>query len=782
MAVIQAIVEVIACAQTEICIFMLSICVHALVFGKYNLFSKGKKGLEQCKAGGGKKTARGGSSSKPSSAKSEAFVTASAASPLVALQAALTDSDLEAAIGHVKTLAEPFRASLEGSPSQAPQRLLQQLIRLALTKGQLPKLAQELCAFGLFSKQMVEWMLSECAQRSDGAALKASVNLARAQGVALTERGYSVLIKGTGNLAESERLFKEAVKAGLGGASLYNAMIDVAGGSCNLKAAERVMAEALEKKLADVVTYNTIIKARLRHHDLRGAHADVAAMRAAGLTPNLITFHELLNASVANGTGTMWKILDEMKASGLQHNLITCSIFLKSIQQASPSGDLEKVLALMDTAEGSMDEVLLSSLCEACIRASRNDLLGSQLRKYRGTNKRVQVKCPHTFGSLIRAYGYIGDLQGLRDAWREMKMRDIVPTSITIGCMVEATVSNDSPEAGWELIHELQATAQTRPLVNTVIYCSVLKGFSHQKRFQQVWAVYQEMISEKIEFSLSTYNLLIDACARKGDMGCVHSLLEEMASKDLAPNIMTYGAILKGYCQASQFDNAYALYEDMKRHPGVKPDEVTYNTLLDGCARQGLYDKGMQVLQEMQESGVRPSNFTLTVLAKLATRSKKYAKAFELVEELAKQYRLKPNVHVYGNLMQAAAQLEDSEKILRVMEDMLRSHVRPDARTYTMALRGCLQAGAVQDAAGLLRAACGLRGAHPRLVSFGTSLLRPCAGTCLTTELLTEVLESIWSQSGDARLASHLLNDLSRQTDVRLDPKLKACLNAAGKQ
>ena len=30
-----------------------------------------------------------------------------------------------------------------------------------------------------------------------------------------------------------------------------------------------------------------------------------------------------------------------------------------------------------------------------------------------------------------------------------------------------------------------------------------------------------------------------------------------------------------------------------ERRPRLHPDEVTYNTLLDGCARYGLFDRGL---------------------------------------------------------------------------------------------------------------------------------------------------------------------------------------------
>ncbi|CAE8692996.1 unnamed protein product, partial [Polarella glacialis] len=256
---------------------------------------------------------------------------------------------------------------------------------------------------------------------------------------------------------------------------------------------------------------------------------------------------------------------------------------------------------------------------------------------------------------------------------------------------------------------------QTKPLVNAVIYGSVLKGFCHQKRFDRVWIVYDEMLAEKMQFSIVTFNSLIDACARSGDMHRVQPLLEDMSRQGITPNVITYSTVLKGYCSANRLDEAFQLFEEMKTNTTLSPDEVTYNTLLDGCARHGLFDRGMAVLDEMRRVKVPPSNFTLSVLVKLATRAKLTHKAFELVEEISKEFRLRPNVHVYNNLIQACtvASGDQKQRGLQVLQTMLEDKVSPDHRSYALLLRAAVASGNAQDAAQLVRSAAGLRGGHP---------------------------------------------------------------------
>merc|ERR1719277_1151459 len=199
-------------------------------------------------------------------------------------------------------------------------------------------------------------------------------------------------------------------------------------------------------------------------------------MRASGLTPDVVILNEFLRANLGSGGDDFWRAVDEMVACGVQPNQVTCSILLKKIQSSSRAADVERtmaVLSLMGDRMGDftgsmgdqMDEVLFSSACEACIRAGRADLVRELLGRLGGEGG-VQVRGAQTFGSIIRARGYVGDLDGVRSAWAEMRSRGVRPTSTTTGCMVEALVNNDGPEAGHQLIREMLRDEELRPLIN----------------------------------------------------------------------------------------------------------------------------------------------------------------------------------------------------------------------------------------------------------------------------------------------------------------------------
>jgi len=541
--------------------------------------------------------------------------------------------------------------------------------------------------------------------------------------------------------------------------------------------AERITAETAAADMPDIATYNNTIKKHLQRGHFQRAREVIESMHSAGgsLAPNSVTFNELIDATVRSNTEGAWVLLDEMRACGLQPTSVTCSILLKSIQRTSKPADVDRTMALVESMEGSMDEVLLGSVCEACVRAGRGDLLARHLHRQH-KSRRVRVCGAHSFGSIIRAYGFLKDLESAWDAWNDMRRRRILPTSITIGCMVEAQVANGDPEGGYQLIHELSADVETKPLLNAIIYCSVLKGFTHQKAFNRVWVVYNEMIAEKLQFSIVTYNAIINACARSAEMSRVPPLLEDMARQKIEPNLVTYSTILKGYCQESRLDKAFELLEAMKQSKEFKPDEITYNTLIDGCAQRGMYDQGIKLLNEMQQAGVSPSPFTLSVLVKLCNRGKRPERAFELVEDLARRFQLQLNVHVYNNLIHARTTQGDLPGALRVLEGMVEHQVRPDARTYMLLIRGCIETSALREAAGLVRMACGLRNLPPCLakLSRGAALMQLRGGP--PADLVKEVLEAMVSWGGEEHQAMQLCKELKGVPGLKIDARFSLSL------
>merc|ERR1719188_1041616 len=500
------------------------------------------------------------------------------------------------------------------------------------------------------------------------------------------------------------------------------------------------------------INFNKTIKKQLESGDVHSARSSMKEMTSLGLQPNQTLFNEILDVTIRSYPAEKWQVVQEMRSAGLTPNAVTCSILLKGTSKDLPADDIERTLSAVADLGAGIDDVLFASVLEACIRRGRTDLLAKQLARQRGSFA-IHMTCTQSFGSLIRAYGFVKDLDGIWASWREMRRAGICPSSITLGCMVEAVSMNGDPDAALQLIHECLKDAEVRPVVNAIAFCSVLKSFSRMKKFDRVWEVYADAKSH-IDLSIAFYNALIDACVRSFQMHRVSSILKDMASSSIQPNVITYGTIIKGYCQENRLESALELHREMRSVSGLGPDEHTYNTLIDGCARRGFWDKGLGLLQEMEESGIRPTNFTLSVLVKLARCSHKLPEAFEMCKTLSAKYGLRLNTPVYNNLIHTCVASHQLTRGLEVFQKMLRERIQPDERTFKLLLQSCIAEGEAKHAAGLLCISVGVTSDFAPVVC-GRGLGRP--EHALSAELVTEILQGIAHHCQQADLACETL-------------------------
>merc|ERR1719235_1863403 len=198
---------------------------------------------------------------------------------------------------------------------------------------------------------------------------------------------------------------------------------------------------------------------------------------------------------------------------------------------------------------------------------------------------------------------------------------------------------------------------------------------------------------------------MIDACARCGAMDRVPQLLADMKMANISPDQVTYGTLVKGHCLSGSVDQAFEVLNEMRLGGKHQPDEILYNCLLDGCAKEHRLEDAMTLYEQMKQDNIVPSNFTLCTLVKLLGRSRRLQQAFAMVEELSTKGGLKPNIQVFTCLIQACIQNRQLQQALDLHNEVIEADCEPDQKTYTVLVRGCMWAGNLVKAVAMVRCA-----------------------------------------------------------------------------
>merc|ERR1719163_226941 len=532
----------------------------------------------------------------------------------------------------------------------------------------------------------------------------------------------------------------------------YNALLDSCVQCGKVHVALQHFKEMQDLGLVDVVSYNTLLKAYLKQGQIVKARKLLTEMSENSIQANQVTYNEMLNALVTvKDRKEMWALVREMNAMGMRPNSVTCSIILKSLTSHSAPDDVRQAMSLIDNLHEDMDEVLFASVIEACVRVGQLDLLSSKLQQYAGLGGLAGLTAP-TYGSMIKAYGRARDIERVRELWGEMRRRHVTPTSITLGCVIDALVNNGFPDEALSLVREMKEDDTCKDILNTVIYSTLLKGFAQAPQPGRVQEVFEEMKEMGIACNTVSYNTMLDANARTGKMDRADELFREMVASGISPDVITYSTLVKGHCQSGDIDQGFQVLKEMVANGVHEPDEILYNSLLDGCAKQHRVDDALKLVEDMHKNNVRPSNFTLSILVKLLGRSRRLNQAFSMVEETCKRFDLQANIHVYTCLIYACFQNRQMPRALQLHDSMItEAGVEPDERTYAVLSRGCLNAGSLEKAADVVRAAYGM---SP--VNMGT----PKRAPGIEQRALEETMAALSTAPSAEQVAVPLLADL----------------------
>merc|ERR1719487_1016527 len=376
----------------------------------------------------------------------------------------------------------------------------------------------------------------------------------------------------------------------------------------------------------------------------------------------------------------------------------TCSILMKGVKHTSCPEDVDKIITLIERAKVTPDEVLVNCLLDACVRLRNVQRLTTVLEQFKATGV---VPSLHACATLIRAYGHARRLDRAWVLWRELtEERKVTPSEEVFASMVDACLANGDLDGAVAVFREMK---QALPDFSrgAVVFSALVKACVQRKLAKLATEVYDE-IKDVCTCSKVTYNTLIDALVRQGELDRATDLFRDMSLKAVTPDLITYSTLIKGHCVRGDLEHGLQLLGLMQRR-GISPDAIVFNSILDGCAHKQMRTLTEQVLGDMETAGIAPSNFTLSILVKLYGRCSDLDTAFHVVETYPEKYKFRLNAQVYTCLMSACIANGTLTRALSVYKSMIDSGCPTDAKMYQTLLNGCLRNGDLDTAAMLVR-------------------------------------------------------------------------------
>jgi pentatricopeptide repeat protein len=287
---------------------------------------------------------------------------------------------------------------------------------------------------------------------------------------------------------------------------------------------------------------------------------------------------------------------------------------------------------------------------------------------------------------------------------------------------------------------------------DTITFNSLLSCLVASKSADVNFAQSAKTILEKMEQLASdgqtsvspdviTWNLVLKACIKTGDIDLVNEMVERMEKSKAALQIKTYTEVLKFFSKdrkLSSANRAEQILTGMQniaatRQPDIRPDVICYHVVMTAYENCGSAERMWYLYEQMIANNIRPDLHIYTTLIVFFSRS------------LSREYMIR------------------ATNLLQEMEQHSSTLFRPDFRHYVAVIRGWIRFSEVDRATDVLMQSV-------------DAYLKGGNYNVLPRDWVILLILKSWIRRGDLLRATSLLNKLESLYSAGLpSPPSKRC-------
>ncbi|XP_020587525.1 pentatricopeptide repeat-containing protein At4g33990-like [Phalaenopsis equestris] len=243
--------------------------------------------------------------------------------------------------------------------------------------------------------------------------------------------------------------------------------------------------------------------------------------------------------------------------------------------------------------------------------------------------------------AIIDMYGKMNKIESSQVMFDQMRTRDVISWNTLIASYSQNGFANEAIE-----LYECMGREEEelKPVQGT--FAGVLPACSHVGALRKGMKIHGDTIKQCLNSDLFVATCLVDMYAKCG------SLADAAALFAMMPRTTSSGpwnAMIAGHGSHGEGKRALELFSEMEKE-GVRPDHVTFVSLLSACSHGGLVQEGRECFQLMKlRYGIEPMVKHYACMVDLLGRAGFLNEAYKLIEKMP----LKPDGGVWGALLAA---------------------------------------------------------------------------------------------------------------------------------
>ncbi|PQQ19200.1 pentatricopeptide repeat-containing protein [Prunus yedoensis var. nudiflora] len=264
----------------------------------------------------------------------------------------------------------------------------------------------------------------------------------------------------------------------------------------------------------------------------------------------------------------------------------------------------------------------------------------------------------NVFNSLITMYAKSESMHDSIKVFEELNCREIISWNALISGYAQNGLCQDA------LKTFLVATMESKP--NNYTFGSVLSaiGDAHDISLKYGQRCHSSLIKLGLVTDPIIAGALLDMYAKRGSICESKRVFSETPHKSQ----FAWTAIISAYAGHGDYDSVIELFKEMERE-GVRPDSVTFLSVLTACSRKGMVEMGRHLFHSMvKDYHIEPSPQHYSSMVDMLGRAGKLEEAKELMSRIPGQ----PGFSLLQSLLGACRIHGNVEMAERVADTLMR--------------------------------------------------------------------------------------------------------------
>ncbi|KAL0360604.1 UNVERIFIED_CONTAM: Pentatricopeptide repeat-containing protein, mitochondrial [Sesamum radiatum] len=238
--------------------------------------------------------------------------------------------------------------------------------------------------------------------------------------------------------------------------------------------------------------------------------------------------------------------------------------------------------------------------------------------------------------TLIDAYAKCGLVEFSKKVFDEMNEKDLISWNSMIAVCAQHGLGEDA-------IGVFQSMVWSEVEYNAVTLSAVLLACAHSGALRTGKGIHTQVVKMNLESNVIVGTSIIDMYCKCGRVNSARRAFDRMNEK----NVKSWSAMIAGYGMHGKAREALEVLSDMIQ-AGIKPNSITFVSVLSACCHAGLVDQGWHWFCAMQHRfNIEPTVEHYGCMVDLLGRAGFLRKAYNLIEEM----RVRPDFVIWCSLL-----------------------------------------------------------------------------------------------------------------------------------